>query len=92
VPRCAASFGGAVHERPQLVEQQERVGVGERDVSRERAPDLDAGSFDLSVRLNHAFDWTIGGLGRAGSWNAGKDEGVLDRDGRHRVLQPGLKA
>jgi hypothetical protein len=91
VPRRAAGCGGAVHERPQLVEQQERVGVSERDVSRERAPDRDPRSFDLSVRLNHALDWAIGGLGPVGSPKTGQDHGVLDRDGRHRVLRPRIE-
>jgi hypothetical protein len=67
VPRRARSFGGAVHERPQLIDQQKRVRVSERDISRERAPDLEPGSFDLLVRLNQALDWAIGRLGRIGT-------------------------
>ena len=88
VPRRALRLPGGVDLRPEVVEQQERVRLGHRQAAREGPTDAEPGALELAVRGDDLGNRARRGRGRVGSGDAGKDEGVVDGDGRHRNQLP----
>jgi hypothetical protein len=66
-----------------VVEEQEGVGLGEGQLAREGPADNEPGALGLTVRRHDLGDRTRPGHRRVRPGDAGQDEGVLNRDGRH---------
>ena len=82
VPRCSLGLAGAVHLRPDVIEQQEGVGLGEREVTGEGPGDDEPGPLGFAAGGDDLGHRTRPG-DRIGSGDARQDECVFDGDGRH---------
>jgi hypothetical protein len=82
VPRGAHGLVGRVVHRPELVEQEERIGDVRADPTRERAPHLETGPFDRMMGGHDGADRAHDGIGRRYG-QAGQEQRVFDGDGGH---------
>ena len=83
VPRRALGLAGAVDLRAEVVEQQERVGLGHRQLAWERTADAEPSALGCAVRRDDFGDRPRRGGGGIGPGDAGQDQRVVDGDGRH---------
>jgi hypothetical protein len=82
MPWRALRLAGGVDQRADVVEQQERVGIGESQVAGEGSGDDEAAALGrVSGRDDPGH--RPGRGGRVGPGDAGQDKGVFDGDGRH---------
>ena len=83
MPRRPLGFVRRVDLRAEVVEEQERICLGHRQLAGEGTSDAEPGALGGAVRRNDPGDGPSPRRGGIGSGDAGQDERVVHGDGRH---------